>query len=40
LAAKKHRETVKEVITFCEAKLPGSRYDKFFMGEFCKKFPQ
>jgi len=39
-AAKKYRETVKETILFCVSKMPGSKYDKFYVAEFCKKFPQ
>ena len=35
---KKYRETVKEVSKFCEGKMPGSRFDKFFVGELVKKY--
>ena len=40
MAARKYRETIKEIITFCKSKMPSSKYDKFYVAEFCKKFPQ
>jgi len=40
LAARKYRETIKEIITFCKSKMPSSKYDKFYLDEYVKKFPK
>jgi len=34
-----YRETVKALIAMCVEKMPGSRYDKFFVDELVKKYP-
>jgi DnaJ family protein C protein 2 len=39
LANKKYRETAKDLATFCEASMPGTKFDKFFVEEMVKKYP-
>jgi GTP1/Obg family GTP-binding protein len=35
---KKYRETVKDIVKYCEEKMPGSRYDRFYVDEMVKKY--
>ena len=38
LAGKKYRETAKELGSYCESKMPGTKFDKFFVAELVKKY--
>jgi hypothetical protein len=37
---KKRKELVKEMSNLCEAKLVGTKYDRWFVEEFVKKIPK
>jgi len=37
-AARKRREKVGALITISRDKMPGTKYDKFYMEELAKKF--
>lgn len=34
---RKRKELIREFCLICEAKAPGSRFDRFFIDEFSKK---
>ncbi len=40
LAGKKYRETAKDLGTYCESKMPGTNFDKFYVAELVKKYPK
>ena len=37
IAGKKYRETVKMLAAYCEEKMPGTKFDKFYVDELVKK---
>jgi DnaJ family protein C protein 2 len=38
--AKLYRETCKDLVVFCNQKMPGTKYDKFYIAELVKKYPK
>jgi hypothetical protein len=38
VANKKYRDTVKELSNYCESKMPGSKFDRFFIEVLVKKY--
>ena len=38
--AKQYRETAKNLVVYCVKLMPNSKYDKFYLAEFLKKFPK
>ena len=39
LLTKKYRDTCKEVVRVCGEKMPSSKYDKFYLQEAVKRYP-
>lgn len=40
LAGQKYRATVKDLITICVENMPETNYDKFYVDELVKRYPQ
>jgi len=38
--AKKKRLLCKELGEYCEGKMPGTKYDRYFVEELVKKYPK
>lgn len=38
--AKERKDAIRELIQACNEKLPNSKYDRFFIEEYCKKLKQ
>jgi len=38
--AKKKRVLLKELSDYCESKMPGTKYDRYFVEELVKKYPK
>jgi hypothetical protein len=34
----KYKNSIKELITICEQKMPGTKYDRFYCEEMVKKY--
>lgn len=37
---KQYRETTKQLLNFCTEKMPDTKYDRFYVEELVKKYPQ
>lgn len=37
---KQYRESTKQLLEICTEKMPGTKYDRFYVEELVKKYPK